>query len=76
MPRRTAPACPDTPPPLTVASTSNFSAGFGDHQRLLDLRAQRLGGEERSNARRLMVICPFRDADNTRAVDVLRRPVP
>src|SRR2546428_12567020 len=29
MPSRTAPACPDTPPPATVARMSNLSAAFG-----------------------------------------------
>src|SRR5258708_5741823 len=47
MPSRTAPAWPDTPPPATVASTSNLSAVSQRTQRRPDLHAQGFAGEER-----------------------------
>ena len=50
--------------------------GLGHDERLLDLGAQRLGGERSSKARRLMVMVPLPGRRNTRAVDDLRRPVP
>ena len=46
MPRRTAPACPLTPPPATVASTSNCSPVSVTVNGRLHLHAQRLGREE------------------------------
>ena len=47
MPSRTAPACPETPPPATVARMSNLSAVSVSDERLADLGAERFGGEER-----------------------------
>ena len=39
MPWRTAPAWPDSPPPETVATTSNWLAALRDVERLLDDQA-------------------------------------
>ena len=45
MPWRTAPAWPERPPPLTVATTSYWPRALGDVEHLVDDQAQRRAGE-------------------------------
>src|SRR2546428_8086083 len=51
MPSRTAPACPETPPPATVARMSNLSAGLVGNLGGLVLLGGGLGGKEASSER-------------------------
>src|SRR6185503_12345996 len=76
MPSRTAPACPDTPPPATVARMSNLSAVSVNTSGVRICMRSASVGKKASNALRLTLIAPAPGRRNTRAVDVFLRPVP
>src|SRR5262249_9565975 len=76
MPSRTAPACPETPPPPTVARMSNLSAVSVTTSGVLICVRSASVVKNFSNGRWLTVTAPLPGRRNTRAVDVLRRPVP
>jgi hypothetical protein len=76
MPRRSAPACPAIPPPASVASTSNLSAVSVIASGCLICVRSASVGKASSMGLRLMTMAPVPGRRKTRAVDVLRRPVP
>ena len=76
MPRRSAPAWPAVPPPAIVASTSNLSVVSVTAIGCLICVRSASVGKAVSIGLRLMMMPPVPGRRNTRAVDVLRRPVP
>jgi hypothetical protein len=76
MPSRTAPACPETPPPATVARMSNFSAVSVSTSGVRICVRSAGVGKNASNVRLFTLMAPDPGLRKTRAVDVLRRPVP
>ena len=76
-PMRTAPACPPTPPPFAVQTTSTWSRQIRELQRLERRHAStRNSGNTDPAVRPLTVNLPEPARRNTRATDSLRRPVP
>ncbi len=75
MPCRTAPACPERPPPLTVQTTSNWSARpAAANGWLISIRS--VGRAKKvATSRPLTVIRPDPRFSQTRATASLRRPV-
>ena len=76
MPSRIAPAWPDTPPPATVARMSNLSAVSVSTRGVRIWVRSASVGKNASKVRSLMRMAPLPGRRKTRAVDVLRRPVP
>src|SRR6266567_8928352 len=76
MPNFTASAWPRTPPPSTLAMTLNDAAESDDASG--DFAAERCAGVTKysSNARPLTLKSPLPGRKYTRAIAVLRRPVP
>src|ERR1700732_4201157 len=75
-PIRTAPACPPTPPPFAVTTTSTCSARLVNFNGSMASCFQAKFGKYCSTVRLLMVNLPDPARRNTRATDSLRGPVP
>src|SRR5712664_120035 len=75
-PMRTAPACPPTPPPCAVTTTSTWSAMFVNFSGSTASCFHAWFGKYCSTVRRLIVNFPVPARRKTRATDSLRRPVP
>ena len=75
MPCRTAPACPERPPPVTVQMTSYWFTPVDRLERLVDQHAQHGAREIDLQSRPLTVIRPVPGLTQTRATASLRRPV-
>ena len=76
IPRRRAPACPDTPPPDVVAKISNWSAVSDVSNGCLIRVRSDSAGKLLSSGAWLTRMVPLPGLRKTRAVEVLRRPVP
>src|SRR6266478_2653515 len=75
-PMRTAPACPPTPPPRAVTTTSTWSARLVNFNGSVASYFHAKFGKYCSTVRLLIVNLPEPARKNTRAIDSLRRPVP
>src|SRR5260221_2639835 len=75
-PMRTAPACPPTPPPCAVTTTSTCSAMFVNFSGSVASCFHAKFGKYCSTVRLFTVNLPEPARKNTRAMDSLRRPVP
>src|ERR1700719_2886950 len=73
---RTAPACPPTPPPFAVITTSTWSAKFVNFSGSSASCFHAKFGKYYSAVRPLSVDLPEPARRNTRAIDSFRRPVP
>src|ERR1700693_4259287 len=75
-PMRTAPACPPTPPPLAVITTSTWSCRLVNFSGSVALCFQATFGKYSSAVLPLILNLPEPARRKTRATDSLRRPVP
>jgi len=75
-PWRMAPAWPVMPPPVTVTLTSNRSFRCVSSSGWRTIICAVLRPKNTSSGRSLTLMLPAPGVRNTRAVDVLRRPVP
>src|SRR5438128_1982608 len=73
---RTAPACPPTPPPCAVTTTSIWSARFVNFTGSVASCFHAKFGKYCSTGRPFTVNLPEPGRTKTRAMDSLRRPVP
>src|SRR5690242_21185000 len=75
-PMRTAPACPPTPPPRAVTTTSTWSVRLVNFSGSVASCFHAKFGKYCSTVRLFTVNLPEPARKNTRAMDSLRRPVP
>src|SRR5260370_21967139 len=73
---RTAPACPPTPPPRAVTTTSTWSARLVNFNGSVASCFHAKLGKYSSTVRLLIVNLPQPARKNTRAIDSLRPPLP
>src|ERR1700688_890793 len=75
-PMRTAPACPPTPPPLAVMTTSTWSCRLLNYSGSVALCFHATFGKYSSAVLPFILNLPEPARRKTRATDSLRRPVP